>query len=395
MSKRNLPARFGLALLAGLLAAFALTSIANTPSIHAAGATLSHPSVQCGGSNATVAFQWKQLTGATAQYLDLSVQDGNFAPGTFAAAQVSGSGVSWPGLEPGAIYWWRINSNTSAGWQSSDVKTFVPCGNPQPLTTNGTCADASNASVDFFWAPVAGATGDQFLDISQDQAFPAGHFEGKGPIASGTASYRWANLKPNTTWYYRINQRLTDGTWKASPVKSFNYRCGATGTTVAARQASYTTEIYGSNDRFVMTSRNINAPVNVRDVGPDGVLGDPAGKDDVVRYNFGIFPGMGGTPGEGGTIVVAAHVDYRPNFQGPFWTIRSAQPGEIIEYYRDGKKLTYQVDWVKQLTPYADWGSLFVATSQESLMAITCDGTFNRELREYDARTVVHAVRIS
>jgi hypothetical protein len=180
MTERNLPARFGFTVLAGLLAVFALLGVTHTPSVSAAGAALSHPTVQCSGNNATVAFQWTPLTGATAQYLDLSIQDGTFAPGTFAASQVTAGGVSWPGLEPGAIYWWRVNSNSNAGWQTSDVKTFVPCGNPQPLTVATTCADASNLNVDFFWVPVAGSASDQFIDISQDQAFPAGRFEGKG-----------------------------------------------------------------------------------------------------------------------------------------------------------------------------------------------------------------------
>lgn len=395
MMKRNLPARFGFTVLAGLLAVFALLGVTHTPAVHAAGATLNHPTVQCSSNNATVAFQWTPVNGASSQYLDLSIQDGNFGPGTFAGTPVTGGSASWPGLEPGAIYWWRINSNSSGGWQSSDVKTFVPCGNPQPLTVNATCADANNANLDFFWVPVAGQVSDQFIDISQDQAFPAGRFEGKGPIAAGTSSYRWANIKSNTTFYYRVNQKLTDGTWKASPVKSFMARCGATGSAVAAASASYNPNIYGSDDRFVMTSRNINAPVNIRDIGPDGTMGDPAGKDDVVRYNFAIFPGYGGTPGQGGTVVVAAHVDYRPNFQGPFWSIRSAQPGELIDYYKDGAKITYQVDWVRQLAPGGDWSSLFISTNPESLIAITCDGNFNRELREYDARTVVHAVRVS
>jgi hypothetical protein len=394
MSEPNLPARFGLTVLALTLAVFALVSVTHTPGVQAAGATLNHPNVTCTStSNATVAFQWTRLNGATTQYLDLSIQDGNFGPGTFSGTQVNGNAFTWPGLEPGAIYWWRVNTNTNDGWQTSDVKTFVPCGHPQLLTTAATCADANNANVDFFWIPVAGNTSDQFLDISPDQSFPAGSIQAKGPITQGTSSYRWANIKSNTQFYYRVNQKLTDGSWKASPVKTFTVRCGAAGSQVAA--TSYNPNIYGSDDRFVMTSRNINAPVNIRDVGPDGMMGDPAGKDDVVRYNFGMFPGMGGTPGQGGTIVVAAHVDYRPNFQGPFWTIRSAQPGELIEYSRDGAKITYQVDWVRQLTPGGDWGQLFVGTNPESLIAITCDGTFNRELREYDARTVVHAVRIS
>src|SRR5687767_10679677 len=82
---RNLPRRFGLTALAGLLAVFALLSVAPAPRASAAGASLSHPSVNCpGAGNATVAFQWQQITGGTAQYLDLSVQDGSFAKDTFA-----------------------------------------------------------------------------------------------------------------------------------------------------------------------------------------------------------------------------------------------------------------------------------------------------------------------
>ena len=61
MTERNLPRRFGLTVLAGLLAVFALLSVAPAPSVKAAGASLSHPSVNCpGGANATVAFQWQQ-----------------------------------------------------------------------------------------------------------------------------------------------------------------------------------------------------------------------------------------------------------------------------------------------------------------------------------------------
>src|SRR3954467_13071886 len=117
MMKRNLPARFSLTVLAGLLAACALLGVGHLQRPGAAGATLSLPSVSCSGANATVAFQWQQLSGATSQYLDLSVQDDSFVKDSFAGTAVTGSSFTWGGLQPGSIYWWRVNTNTSAGWQ--------------------------------------------------------------------------------------------------------------------------------------------------------------------------------------------------------------------------------------------------------------------------------------
>ena len=132
------------------------------------------------------------------------------------------------GLQAGSIHWWRINTNTSAGWQTSATGMFVPCGNPQPLTADATCADANNATVDFRWAPLAGPNGNQFIDIGQDGNFPAGSFQGAGPIQSGVSSYKWSNIKTNVLYYYRINQQQSDGTWKASPVKSFTLAAAPT-----------------------------------------------------------------------------------------------------------------------------------------------------------------------
>ena len=126
MMKRNLPARFSLKVLAGLLAACALFGVVHTPSASAAGAALSQPSVSCSGANATVAFQWQQISGATAQYLDLSIQDDSFVRDSFAGTPVTGSSFTWSGLQAGSIHWWRINTNTSAGWQPSATGMFVP-----------------------------------------------------------------------------------------------------------------------------------------------------------------------------------------------------------------------------------------------------------------------------
>jgi len=405
---------------------FALLSVTTTPGVKAAGASLSHPSVSCpSSSNATVAFAWQQISGGTAQWLDLSVQDGSFAKDTFAGTQVTGGSFTWGGLQAGAIHWWRINTNTSAGWQVSATGTFVPCGNPQPLTVNATCADANNANVDFFWAPMAGPNGIQYVDISPNDAFAAG-FQGAGPINSGVNSYKWSNVKANTVWYYRINQRQNDGTWKASPVKSFQAKCGSGGGSTAASasastggpaaptgpagsSASYNPNMYGSNDRLSVPGVGTGsrcgsaAPVNVRDVPSNGQLGDPSNDCDVVRYDFKLFPGYGGYPGDGGATVLAGHVDYSLAHEGgtgavvavgQYW--KNLKKGDTIQYIRgDGKTISYTVQWSQPVVLGSDfdYSTLARQTGQESLSLITCGGTFNAAAHEYDQRNVVFSLR--
>ena len=107
-------------------------------------------------------------------------------------------------------------------------------------------------------------------------------------------------------------------------------------------------QLHSTADRFVIPSltsgdrcgtATINAPVNLRYVGADGSMGDPQADCDVVRYDFSLFPGLGGTPGKGGTTVIAAHVDYHPHYEAVFWNVRNLNQGDEVDYYTaDGKK---------------------------------------------------------
>jgi len=81
---------------------------------------------------------------------------------------------------------------------------------------------------------------------------------------------------------------------------------GAAGAGPAPVHADVDTNLYGTGDELVIPGLSIDAPVNTRNVGEDGKMGDPAGKDDVVRYDFPSFPGLGGYPGSGGTAVIGA-----------------------------------------------------------------------------------------
>ena len=83
----------------------------------------------------------------------------------------------------------------------------------------------------------------------------------------------------------------------------------------------------------------------------NGQLGDPTNDCDVVRYDFKLFPGYGGYPGDGGATVLAGHVDYSLAHEGgtgavigvgQYW--KTMKQGDQIQYQRgDGKVITYTV----------------------------------------------------
>jgi LPXTG-site transpeptidase (sortase) family protein len=165
-------------------------------------------------------------------------------------------------------------------------------------------------------------------------------------------------------------------------------------------------EVYSSGgDRLIIPSLQtgsaarcggsaLNAAVNVYDVGSDLQMGEPIADCDVVRQNFAAFPGVGGYPGDGGTTVLAGHVDYHPNYQAVFWYLRNIQVGAEIQYARaDGRTVVYRVDWAGAISdPNYDWGSLVASSGTESIVLITCDGVFNAATHEYSNRFVAHGV---
>jgi hypothetical protein len=78
-------------------------------------------------SDATrVIFLWTPSKAGT-QYLDLSVFNNGFAPGTFLSVGGFGPtmyGYVWDGLAPGTTHFARVNSYTSAGWLPSQTLAF-------------------------------------------------------------------------------------------------------------------------------------------------------------------------------------------------------------------------------------------------------------------------------
>lgn len=150
--------------------------------------------------------------------------------------------------------------------------------------------------------------------------------------------------------------------------------------------------LFGTGDRLVYARLGINAPVNGRTVGTDGVMGNPAGPTDAVWYDFSGL-GLGGYPGAGGNAVFAGHVDYRGYGPAVFYQLRNVREGDIIEYYTaSGGYFRYQVIWYGDYPPNYDWASMVSGNNVMTL--ITCNGTFDASTRQYDMRRVVRATLV-
>jgi hypothetical protein len=238
-----------------------------------------------------------------------------------------------------------------------------------------------------------------WFDISFDGSFSPGNFAANGPLAPDSLGMNLPSTPAGTWTYFRVNQ-LKDGAWYSSQVGSFNAQCGG-GPAAAPAGASLPadtpvdTGLRGSGERFVLARLGIDAPVNLRNVGYDAQMHDPAGKDDVVRYQFPVSRGLGGEPGVFGTTVVAGHVDYHPNFLAVFWYLRDAVVNDRIDYYTSGGQwISFAVDWVGQIGPDDIVDPYIQSSNPETMLMITCDGSFNPATGHYDTRTIVHANRL-
>jgi hypothetical protein len=72
---------------------------------------------------------------SSVQWLDLSLNDNGFAPGTFISAGPFAGDASmyiWAGLTSGLPHFWRINTWDGSAWRASNTKTIFPrCSSPE------------------------------------------------------------------------------------------------------------------------------------------------------------------------------------------------------------------------------------------------------------------------
>jgi len=176
-----------------------------------------------------VAFQW-QPAQAGWQWLDVSMIDGGFDPGTFASVgplPAGTSSYSWDALLPGQTYYVRVNTLGPGGWEPSETLEFVTgvCPPPPPpppivVSQQQFCsATPGKITVSFQWTP--SGRGPQWLDLSlSDNGFAAGTFATAGPLAATAGSFIWDGLLPGRTHFLRVNTLGPSG-WEPSETLAF------------------------------------------------------------------------------------------------------------------------------------------------------------------------------
>lgn len=101
------------------------------------------------------------------------------------------------------------------------------------------------------------------------------------------------------------------------------------------------------------------------------------------------------TPGDGGSSVVAAHVDWNGR-RGPFFDLYLSEVGtRIVVEFDDGTTSEFEVTAAEQYDKRAlPTDDIFTRTGAPVLTLITCGGVFNEAVRSYEDNIVVFAVPV-
>jgi LPXTG-site transpeptidase (sortase) family protein len=142
--------------------------------------------------------------------------------------------------------------------------------------------------------------------------------------------------------------------------------------------------------RIEAPSIGVNADVVTLGLEAGGIMETPPDPVSVGWYDFSARPGATGN------VVMAAHVDWANYGPAVFWELRNIDVGDQVWLtLEDGSSFAYQVESLQYYdVESAPVGEIVGATPNETLTLITCGGTFDRSIREYDKRLVVRAIRV-
>lgn len=137
--------------------------------------------------------------------------------------------------------------------------------------------------------------------------------------------------------------------------------------------------------RIVIPKLGVDAAVETRGVGADGVSQTPEDPRNVAWYDFSE------RPGESGIALFAAHKDWYGIGPTVFYKLSTLVPGDPIRILSaDGKVRDYRVAESFDVDPASRAGDLLTGTAG-SVVLYTCDGAFDTLKGEYTRRFVVKA----
>jgi len=134
----------------------------------------------------------------------------------------------------------------------------------------------------------------------------------------------------------------------------------------------------------------VDAPIVILGVDDNGVMETPDGPLNVAWYDFSSKPGFGSNA------VFSGHVDYYNYGPAVFWNLKDLEMGDIIEVrLEDGTLYEYGVASRKQYSASnAPIQEIVGQTPAEVITLITCGGTFDPSIGQYDDRVIVRAERL-
>lgn len=171
-------------------------------------------------------------SGRGEQWVDISLVNNGFAPGSFVGAgplSPEARSFVWGGLSPGATYYLRVQTRSPFAWEPSGTIAFMtatctPTGALLPYqiaVSSQECRATSPAGVTTTLSWVPSGRGEQWLDISLfNNRFAPGTFVGVGPLPPTASTFAWSGLLPGMTHFLRVNTLSPYG-WESSRTVAF------------------------------------------------------------------------------------------------------------------------------------------------------------------------------
>jgi hypothetical protein len=140
--------------------------------------------------------------------------------------------------------------------------------------------------------------------------------------------------------------------------------------------------------RVALSSVGIEAPVRPVGVAEDWQMQLPPDPRVMGWYRFGPAPGTE----NGGSVVLAGHLDSKRFGLGPLARLRDVEVGQPIEVtLADGVTSTYTVVGVERFDRQGLPEELFSRQGPERLRVITCGGEYDPDAGGYQQNLVVTA----
>ena len=117
-----------------------------------------------------------------------------------------------------------------------------------PIYATSACV-SGQAATRIDWGAIEANAKEVWVDLSYyDNGFKPDTFRTTGPIPTGQNSLGWNSLTPETTYFVRVNQLLSNGQWDATRTYFFKTAsCGpVVATTVPVASMPQKTYLYGS-----------------------------------------------------------------------------------------------------------------------------------------------------